>query len=1002
MAARTLRHADRAGSRGRLEACAARGDRRRARVAARRCSRGHWRRRSPLARALRAASLARKTTRRGIRADARALARAGEDCRRRTRGAAGRWRALADWLLVRNAAPRAVAGDDAKARLSGEGAGVGASERAQRKQGDARPAARLADVRGLGSTRCTPRAICRRRDIADDALGVSSTRCSQVLPQAVAAAHARSFARAGADRLRAGTLAALERWASADAPIGAPAAARLQRSGICWSTSSRTRPYVAARAHRSADRRLGRRATGARSSPSAIRCSRSTASASAEVAPVPRRAGHGPHRRRCRCEFIDLRRNFRSQAQLVDWANGVFPARARHAQRSVARRRRFVPRRGASATAASRRTAATFDVVRECARTRPRASSDTIAAALAAGAEEVADPGARARAHLDSILPALRAAGIPFAAVELDALGAAAGGAGSRAAHARAVAARRSPGVARGAARALVRAHAAPIFRRRRRGRRPKRGSIAGLRRTAGRRLPGCPTTAARGSRRRRDVLAPCPRRARRAQASPSACAARGSRSAGRDADRRADRSRRRRAISFALARRARGRRRRRRLARRSWTRWLGCMRRPTQTTGRAGAGHDVAQGQGPRVRHRDPAGARAQRSHRGGARSPALAHGATRGLLLAPTKARGGETDPVYRLPRALADGGGGRRARPAALRRLHAREAALAPRCGVPGTGCDRWNRRAGVAPPAGLGAGEALAGARRSTSAAGCSGATLRRAHGPPPLRRLAADCRPASRRAVATRRAGHAGDRHRTTHAAFRLGARAPRRIGTRRASPARADRARRASRRGRIERVASPATRAFAPNSRRKASRRRALRGAARDVAATPSAACSATRADAGCSIPRTTDARSEWALAGVDDGESSRTSPSTARSSRTACAGSSTSRPARTKAATRARSSTAKTSATATQLERYARDRARARSRARSGSRSTIRWSAAGANGRIETARKRRVPLENSYGFRSYASLCATARCRCVSACASFAAFPPAPTVRSR
>jgi ATP-dependent exoDNAse (exonuclease V) beta subunit len=117
--------------------------------------------------------------------------------------------------------------------------------------------------------------------------------------------------------------------------------------------------------------------------------------------------------------FIDLARNFRSQGHLVAWANGIFPRiLGEHNE----------PWRGAVAFAAAAQThpasddgPPTFEVV---------ASRSEEAARVVAHVEEALDAGAkdvailvRARGDLDEILPALRAASIRFAAVELDALG---------------------------------------------------------------------------------------------------------------------------------------------------------------------------------------------------------------------------------------------------------------------------------------------------------------------------------------------------------------------------------------------------------------------------------------------------------------------------------------------------------------------------------------------------------------------------------------------------
>ncbi len=116
-------------------------------------------------------------------------------------------------------------------------------------------------------------------------------------------------------------------------------------------------------------------------------------------------------------ECLTLRRNFRSQKRIVDWVNATFPA---------VLGRVSDPTRGAvayeEATAANPALphAPTLDVVADPGEEALAVVRRT-REALAAGSRDVAIL-ARARTHLDAILPALREADIPFAAVELDRL----------------------------------------------------------------------------------------------------------------------------------------------------------------------------------------------------------------------------------------------------------------------------------------------------------------------------------------------------------------------------------------------------------------------------------------------------------------------------------------------------------------------------------------------------------------------------------------------------
>ncbi|MGI8895144.1 MAG: UvrD-helicase domain-containing protein [Casimicrobiaceae bacterium] len=119
-------------------------------------------------------------------------------------------------------------------------------------------------------------------------------------------------------------------------------------------------------------------------------------------------------------EFVDLTSNFRSQANVVTWVNDVFVQVLAP---------RHDPWRGAVAFTKSTaelhphpEIVPTLEVLRTHEDEAQRVTQLALAA-LAAGAPDVAIL-VRARPHLHAILPALRKAAVPFAAVDLDPLGA--------------------------------------------------------------------------------------------------------------------------------------------------------------------------------------------------------------------------------------------------------------------------------------------------------------------------------------------------------------------------------------------------------------------------------------------------------------------------------------------------------------------------------------------------------------------------------------------------
>ena len=118
-------------------------------------------------------------------------------------------------------------------------------------------------------------------------------------------------------------------------------------------------------------------------------------------------------------ENLVLARNFRAHPDLVAWTNRVFPGvlgPVSDAWRGIVG---FVP--AVAACTPSPRSAISFDVLADDA-SEARAVVQKVEDALAEGSQSIAIL-VRARIHLDALLPALRAAAIPYAAVELDVLG---------------------------------------------------------------------------------------------------------------------------------------------------------------------------------------------------------------------------------------------------------------------------------------------------------------------------------------------------------------------------------------------------------------------------------------------------------------------------------------------------------------------------------------------------------------------------------------------------
>ena len=115
---------------------------------------------------------------------------------------------------------------------------------------------------------------------------------------------------------------------------------------------------------------------------------------------------------------LRLTRNFRSRAPVVDWINAVFPQVLGTVSDPARGEVGYAPVRATRGSAHDPAPTVELCVDRQAETARVLAH---VRSARAEGATEIAIL-VRARGHLAAILPALRAAGIPFAAVDLEAL----------------------------------------------------------------------------------------------------------------------------------------------------------------------------------------------------------------------------------------------------------------------------------------------------------------------------------------------------------------------------------------------------------------------------------------------------------------------------------------------------------------------------------------------------------------------------------------------------
>jgi len=328
-----------------------------------------------------------------------------------TVAALGQWQALAGWLLVASDA-RFRAKVNTNNGFPAKGSGAGADERKRRNAAMTALLGALAAVPGLAEALHAARCLPPPR-YADDAWTIVDALLD-VLPQA-AAQLTVTFRDAGTVDFTQATLAALGALGDEDAPSELLLKLDLRLCHLLvdeFQDTSFTQLELIRRLTAGWQPGDGRTLFAVGDPMQSIYRFRGAEVRQFVEAQTECRIGAMP------VENLVLSRNFRSQAGLVEWVNAVFP----HVLG-----RRSDPWRGSVAFASADPAhdllpgpAATIDVFVD-GEHEAQAIVGRIRNALDEGAGEIAVL-VRARAHLDALLPALRAADIPFAAVELDAL----------------------------------------------------------------------------------------------------------------------------------------------------------------------------------------------------------------------------------------------------------------------------------------------------------------------------------------------------------------------------------------------------------------------------------------------------------------------------------------------------------------------------------------------------------------------------------------------------
>ena len=324
----------------------------------------------------------------------------------------GDWRALVDWLLVKDAA-RFRQSIDKRGGIPPKGSAPGAAERVARKD-EVEQALRILDAEeGMADALHIARSL--PPSVYDEGSWAIVAALLAVLPKAVAEL-TLVFAAEGAVDFVELTLAALRALGPSDAPTDLLLRLDSRYEHLLldeFQDTSDAQYELLASLTAGWTNGDGRTLFAVGDPMQSIYRFREAEVRLFLDAQASSRIGNVPVR------FIDLSRNFRSQAKLVEWVNAVFPAvlaaRSNPWRGAVS----FAP--AVATRAALREALPTIDLV-----DTPEGEAERVVqrveAALAEGSTEIAIL-VRARSALDLILPALRAAHIAFTAVELDSLG---------------------------------------------------------------------------------------------------------------------------------------------------------------------------------------------------------------------------------------------------------------------------------------------------------------------------------------------------------------------------------------------------------------------------------------------------------------------------------------------------------------------------------------------------------------------------------------------------